>query len=397
MGENRKKENLLQKIEETRDVWTSMADEIFDHPEAGFQETMASGLLVNCLKDHGFQVETGIAGMDTAFRAEYVSGDGGPALGLLCEYDALEGIGHACGHHMQGPSCVAAAVALKECLKDLDYRLVVYGTPAEETVGGKILMKEKGYFKDIDVALMMHPSPTTTTDVKCMALATFEVDFHGRTAHAAMNPEKGRSGLDAIMLAAHGIECLREHVLEDTRMHYTILDVGGPSNVVQANTKMEICMRSYHTAYVEHVAKRVRKIIEGAALMTETEFEIHEQPFFQAKIPVLSLNEVLMENARALECPTIRPPREKTGSTDFGNVMYDIPGSCIRMAFVPEGTSAHSEEYLKAGKSEEAHEATILAAKVLAGTCYDLIMEPELLKKVIQEFQEKKAALGSFK
>lgn len=139
----------------------------------------------------------------------------------------------------------------------------------------------------------------------------------------------------------------------------------------------------------------MKKIIEGAALMTETEFEIHEKPFFQAKIPVLSLNEVLMDNARALECPTIRPPREKTGSTDFGNVMYDLPGSCIRIAFVPEGTSAHSEEYLKAGKSKEAHAGTILAAKVLAGACYDLITEPEQLNKVKHEFQEKKAALSS--
>ena len=156
-------------------------------------------------------------------------------------------------------------------------------------------------------------------------------------------------------------------------------------------------MRSYNTAYVEHVAGRVKKIIQGAALMTETEYEIHERPFFQAKIPVLSLNEVLMENARALECPTIRPPREKTGSTDFGNVMYDLPGSCIRIAFVPEGTSAHSEEYLKAGKSKEAHEGTILGAKVLAGACYDLIMEPDLMENVISEFEEKKAVLNRLK
>lgn len=386
------KNEVLNRIDESKARWISMADQIFDHPEAGFEEVFACQLLTQCLKEHGFTVQTGIAGIETAFRAEYICGKGTVSIGFLCEYDALKGIGHACGHHTQGPVCLAAAIAIKEVLRDLDYRLVIYGTPAEETVGGKILMKEQGCFQDIDVALMMHPGPTTTTDIKCMALATYEVDFHGRTAHAAMNPEKGRSALDAVMLTAHGIECLREHVLEDTRMHFAILNAGGPSNVVPADAKMEICMRSYDTAYVEHVAQRVRKIVEGAALMTETDFRIQEKPFFQAKIPVLSLNELLMENARMLNCPTIRPPREKTGSTDFGNVMYDVPGSCIRLAFVPEGTSAHSEEYLKAGKSEEAHIATILGAKVLAASAYDLITDPKRMQAIRQEFAEKKAA-----
>ena len=389
------KNDLFAQIDKTKEKWASMADTIFDHPEPGFKEVFASGLLTDCLRDNGFTVETGIAGIETAFRAEYQLGTGGPSIGLLCEYDALEGIGHACGHHMQGPACLAAAVAVKECCPDMNCRLVVYGTPAEETVGGKILMKERGCFQDIDVALMMHPSPTTTTDVKCMALATYEVEFHGRTAHAAMNPEKGRSGLDAIMLAAHGIECLREHVLEDTRLHYTVVDAGGPSNVVPADTRMELCMRSYNTAYLNQVTARVKKIIEGAALMTETTYEIHEQPFFKGKIPVLALNETLMDNAALVEAPTIRPPREKTGSTDFGNVMYDVPGSCIRSAFVPEGTSAHSREYLEAGKTKTAHACTITAAKVLAATCYDLITSPELMEKIQKEFTERKARLAA--
>lgn len=139
--------------------------------------------------------------------------------------------------------------------------------------------------------------------------------------------------------------------------------------------------------------ERVRKIVEGAALMTETSYKITEKPFFQSKIPVLSLNELIMEHARTLEAPTIRPPREKTGSTDFGNVMYDVPGSCIRVAFVPEGTSAHSQAYLDAGKSEAAHNCTILAAKVLAGVSWDLIHKPEVLAGVQEEFARKKAKL----
>lgn len=384
------KDIIFNEIDGAKDTWISMSDSIFDHPEAGFKEVYASGMLMKCLEENGFEVETGIADMETAFRAVYQNKEGGPSIGLLCEYDALEGIGHACGHHMQGPAILAAALAVKNCCKDEPYRLVVYGTPAEETVGGKILMKEKGCFQDIDIALMMHPSPTTTTDVKCMALATYIVHFHGKTAHAAMSPDQGRSGLDAVLLAAHGIECLREHVKEDTRIHYTILDAGGPSNVVPAEAVMEVCMRSYNTAYLETVVSRVEKIIQGAAFMTETSYEIEERPFFQAKIPVLSLNEILMDNARLVDAPTIRPAREKTGSTDFGNVMYDVPGSCIRMAFVPEGTSAHSQEYLDAGKSEEAHNCLILAGKILAATCSDLILKPELMERVKEEFGRKK-------
>lgn len=387
------KELLFQEIDGLSGRLTGLADDIFDHPEPGLKETRASGQLEELFREEGFQVETGIAGLPTAFRAVYENGSGGPSIGLLCEYDALEHIGHACGHHIQGPAVFGAAAAFQRVCRDLPYRLVVYGTPAEETIGGKILMKERGCFQDIDVALMMHPGPTTTTDIKCMALATYEVRFHGTAAHAAMNPEKGRSALDAVMLMAHGLECLREHVLEDTRLHYTILNGGGPSNVVPAEASMELCMRSYNTAYLQTVTQRVRKIVEGAALMTETQAEIEEKPFFQAKIPVLSLNQRLMDNAALVQAPTIRPPREKTGSTDFGNVMFDVPGSCIRVAFVPEGSSAHSQVYLDAGKSDAAHRCNLLAAKILAATCLDLVSDPQALPQIREEFQQRKAAL----
>lgn len=386
------KSRLFQEVDALSPQIIEAADDIFDRPEIGLQETYAAGRLTELFRSEGFQVETGTAGLPTAFKAVYDNG-GNVSVGLLCEYDALEGIGHACGHHMQGPSIFGAATALKRVCGGLPFRLVVYGTPAEETVGGKITMKENGCFKDIDVALMMHPSPTTTTDVKCMALTTYEVAFRGVSAHAAINPEKGRSALDAVMLMAHGIECLREHVLDDTRIHYTIMNGGGPSNVVPDYASAEICMRSYNTSYLYSVTERVQKIIQGAAMMTETEAEISEQPFFQAKIPVLSLNKILMDNAAIVDAPTIRPPREKTGSTDFGNVMYDVPGSCIRVAFVPEGTSSHSQQYIDSGKSREAHECTLLAAKILAASAFDLISDPDKMEAVRSEFRANKAKM----
>lgn len=391
------KKQLFASVDRLADRLTALADDIFDHPETGFHEVYASRRLCDVLREQGFSVEQGIAGLPTAFRAVYQQGEGGPSIGLLCEYDALETIGHACGHHAQGPCIAGAAAALKEVLqemkKELSCRLVVYGTPAEETCGGKILMKERGCFQDIDMALMMHLNPATNVDIKSMALATFQVTFQGTSAHAAISPEKGRSALDAVLLAAHGIECLREHVRDDTRLHYTIKDAGGPSNVIPCMATAEFCMRSYNTDYLYTVMERVRNIIKGAALMTETTYTIKEGPFFMAKIPVLTLNQLLMDNAILAEAPTIRPPREKTGSTDFGNIMYDIPGSCLRMAFVPEGTSAHSQTYLDAGKSEEAHQAVVLGAKILAAACWDLLSDPEKWKEVIDDFQQKKKSM----
>lgn len=387
---------IFENIDKMSRELTEMEDDIFDHPELGFKEFYAYKLLTDSLRKNGFEIEEGTADMPTAFRAVYRHGEGGPSIGLLCEYDALEGMGHACGHHMQGPAVLGAAYGVKEICGTKPYRLVVYGTPAEETAGGKILMKQKGCFQDIDIALMMHPSPTTTTDVKCMALSTYHVTFKGTPAHAAMNPEKGRSALDAILLACHGIECLREHVKEDTRLHYTILYAGGPSNVVPAEASVEFCMRSYNSDYLSTVEQRVKKIIKGASLMTETDYDIEEKPFFQGKIPVLSLNNLLMDMAEMVNAPAIRSPREKTGSTDFGNVMYDVPGSCIRVAFVPEGTSAHSKEYLDAGKSEAAHMCTVTAAKILAGACVEMIESEDLFKRIKEDFRKTKAGMQIF-
>ena len=368
----------------------SMADSIFDDPELGLNEFRAMKKITDFLRKNGFNVEENIYGFETAFRATYKSGKGGVNIGLLCEYDALEGLGHACAHHMQGPSIIAAAVALKNILKDYDFNIVVYGTPAEETLGAKVPMEKNGAFKDIDVALMMHGSPMTTTDVKSLALSNFDIIFNGISAHAALAPEKGRSALDGLLLLFQGIEFFREHVKEDTRMHYTIVDAGGPANVVPKYAKAKISLRSYDRNYLNDVIRRFKKIVEGAAMMTETTYEIIETKSLDSKIPVLSLNKILMDNAAEVNAPRIEPPREKTGSTDFGNVMFKVPGSCIRIAFVPPGTSSHSEKFIECGKNQDAHNAILLAAKILANSSFDLISKPELYNQVREEFKKNK-------
>lgn len=333
------KEVMFREIDEIRNEMTAMSDDIFDHPEIGMEEFHAQKVLTDWLEKEGFQVERGVVGVETAFKAVYSHGTGGPNIGLLCEYDALPGIGHACGHHMQGPSILAAAKALKDADIKEPYTITVYGTPAEESVSGKIRMIQNGCtFEELDVALMMHGGPATQVDVKSLANSKYKVIFHGVSSHAAIRPEKGRSALDGLILAFQGIEFLREHVNSDVKIHYTVVNCGGtPANVVPAYAEASVYVRSYNRAYLDTVCRRFEKVLKGAAMMTETEVEIIEEKKVDNKIPVLTLNDLVMKQAEELHAPQLAPAREKTGSTDFGNVMRRVPGTCARIAFVDPG------------------------------------------------------------
>lgn len=388
------KKLLGEVIEMHRAELCKMADLIYDFAEKSAEEYKSMELLTDYLQNEGFTVERGIA-LDTAFRATWdncrasVDDEGentAPVLGILVEYDALEDIGHACGHHMQGPAGIGAAIAIKDVMKDYPFKLVIYGTPAEETLGGKIVMLDAGYMKELDLALMSHGSPNTSVDEKCMALENFVVTFHGVKSHAAISPDEGRSALDAALLSFHAIEMLREHVKDDTRMHYTIRNAGGPPNVVPDLTVAEYTLRSYSTSYLNTVVERFYNILKGAALMTDTTYDIQRDLPFKSKIVCYSVNDLLMKNAAYEKAPSIAAPRKKTGSTDFGNVLYEIPGSCIRIAFTKPDAQPHSQEYLEAGKTDKAHDAICYAAKIMADTFCDVITTPGLLTQIKEEF-----------
>lgn len=388
------KKLLGEVIEMHRAELCKMADLIYDFAEKSAEEYKSMELLTDYLQNEGFTVERGIA-LDTAFRATWDNcraavddeeKNTAPVLGILVEYDALEDIGHACGHHMQGPAGIGAAIAIKEVMKDYPFKLVIYGTPAEETLGGKIVMLDAGYMKELDLALMSHGSPNTSVDEKCMALENFVVTFHGVKSHAAISPDEGRSALDAALLSFHAIEMLREHVKDDTRMHYTIRNAGGPPNVVPDLTVAEYTLRSYSTSYLNTVVERFYNILKGAALMTDTTYDIQRDLPFKSKIVCHSVNDLLMKNAAYEKAPSIAAPRKKTGSTDFGNVLYEIPGSCIRIAFTKPDAQPHSQEYLEVGKTDKAHDAICYAAKIMADTFCDVITTPGLLTQIKEEF-----------
>ena len=388
------REEVSRFIDGILDSLKQMSDQIFDYAELSGEEYQSSALLEDFLESHGFAVERGIAGLPTAFRAVYQQGEGGPSFGLLAEYDALS-MGHGCGHHMQGPAIAGAALCIRELAGSRPCRVVVYGTPAEEAIGGKIIMQEKGCFQDIDVALMMHASPTTCVDVKCMALEDFRVTFRGVSAHAAIAPDKGRSALDAALLSFQGIEFMREHVPEDTRMHYTILDAGGPANVVPEKATAEYTLRSYSTDTLKGITSRFYDVIKGAALMAGVQSDMERDNPFMAKIPCRQLNDLVMKYAAAFEAPRLSPPREKTGSTDFGNVMYFVPGTCIRIAFAKETSAAHSQDFLDDGKTENARRAIGLSAKILAAACLELLEDPAQLTRIREEFDANKKAAAA--
>lgn len=384
------KEKLYGLVLDQSQKLLEMADAIFDRPEYDGEEYFAAGLLEDYLEENGFQVERGLTDWPTAFRATWKQGEGGPRIGLLCEYDALRQLGHGCGHHMQGPCICGTAVALKNAGITKPFEVVVYGTPAEETRGAKITMWDNGYFRDIDVALMMHGGPDTCVDEKSLAMNSYQVIFHGQRAHAALAPEKGRSALDALLLAFQGVEFLREHVREDTRMHYTIEETPGPANVVPVRAVGSFTLRSYSREVLNEVCQRFEQIIQGAALMADVTYDMSKDKQMDNKVPCFTLNDIIMKNAEDCKAPGVTPPRKKTGSTDFGNVTNRMPGSCIRVQFVPTGTSSHSQAYVDAGKSPEAHEAVLTGAKILAATAWDLIATEGIMEKLWQDFEAAK-------
>jgi len=360
------------------------------NPELGNEEYLAVDRITSILERNDFIIERGLAGLETAFRAKYTIGSGGPTLGLLCEYDALENLGHGCGHNLQSPSILGAAIGLSK-LKNLPpCTIEVIGTPAEETTSGKIPMAKQGYFDHLDIALMMHGGDRTTVDGRSLAIDNFEFVFEGKGSHAAVAPEKGISALDGVLMTFNGMEYLREHVRSDVRIHGIITDGGKAANIVPERAAASFSVRAINRPYLDTVVERVLNVARGAALATGTKVHIHPKKSLESKLNVQALNDVLLKNAKLAGANNITPPRERTGSTDFSIVTHRVPGACIRVAFVPQGTPNHTRDWVAASNSKEGNEAIMTAAKSLGATCIEVISSPPLLKAIKEQFNEEK-------
>jgi amidohydrolase len=379
------KEQIYLTVDNIKDQLFEMNDFIHDNPELGNHEFKAVKLLTDFLAKNGFSIEIGLAGLPTAFKATYSHLDGGPTIGFLCEYDALEGLGHACGHNLQGPSIIGAAIALVKNLRCMPAKIIVFGTPAEETTGEKVRMANAGLFDELDLVLSMHAGDRTDIDNKLLALDVLNFNFRGKAAHAAVAPEQGRSALDGVLLTFNAIEYLREHVQDHVRIHGVITNGGKAANIVPEEASAQFYIRANNRPYLDTVLSRIYDIVNGAALSTGTTVEIERIQSFDNIISIETLNKLLLKYASECGATNIMP-REKTGSSDFSSVAYRIPGACLRIAFVPLNTPSHSRAWVEAGKTQKAYDAIIICAKALAASCYDLIYNPELLKQIKTEF-----------
>ncbi|MCW8984754.1 MAG: amidohydrolase [Thermoanaerobaculales bacterium] len=431
------KESAVEAIDAHRAELIELADQVWAFAETALRETRSAAVLADYAEAQGFVVERGVAEMPTAFVASY--GEGRPIIGILGEYDALPGIsqraqptpeplvpgaaGHGCGHNLFGAASLGAAVAIKELIAAGEFSGTIrfYGTPAEESVGGKLYMLRAGLFDDLDVALAWHPGDEITADTKGnQAVVDFVVDFEGRTAHAAFDPWNGRSAADGAEVFTFALNLMREHVRPTVRMHYVVTDAGDVPNVVPAHARVWCWLRDSSHAGVDGLLERARQIAEGAALSTGTTARLTVQSGDWEMLPMLSGAVLIHDNmmwlgpieytaeeqefARQIQSATdvepiglkgkpepldLDPRGIDGGSTDVGDVSWKVPTLHLSVTTAAAGAPWHAWPVVATGGMSIGHKGMVYAAKTLAATMVDLFADPAKLAEVRREFEEK--------
>lgn len=430
---------VVARIDETKAAFEATALKIWGFAEVGYKEKQSSALLQEQLKAAGFTVETGVAGMPTAFTASF--GRGAPVIAILGEFDALPGIsqaavpelspiagqnaGHACGHHLFGAASTQAAIAVKEWLQASGTAGTVrfYGTPAEEGGSGKVYMIRAGLFADVAAVLHWHPDDrNSVTMAPSQANKNGKFRFRGIASHAAGSPDLGRSALDAVLAMNHMVDMMREHVPQETRLHYIITRGGEAPNVVPAFAETYHYVRHRDPVQVKSIWDRLVKTAEGAALGTGTtvDWEVlggvydllpnevlgrvmhanlsqvggvtynDTEKDFAAKIGRTLFGKPLAPEVAALIQPFNASEPPQTGSTDVGDVSWNVPTMGIGTATWVPGTPAHSWQAVAAGGTSIGLKGMNVAAKVLALTCVDLFAQPKLLADARVEFERRR-------
>ena len=446
-------EQVWRAIDARRDDYAAFSDRVWEMPEIAYTETRSVAEHLAMMEKEGFRIERGLAGIPTAVMGEY--GEGGPVIAILGEYDALpnlsqeagiaehkeveaNGPGHGCGHNLLGAASLLAAAAVKDWLREnnLPGRVRYYGCPAEEGGAAKGFMARDGIFNDVDIAISWHPASFSGVN-EAVSLANTRIDFtfHGRSAHAAAAPELGRSALDAVELMNVGVNYMREHMPDHARIHYAMLDGGGIApNVVQSRAKVRYLIRARDLPELNMLVGRVRKIADGAALMTETRVETAVVSAVSNLLGNAPLERAMYDNFQRLGppqfddadkeyaaqiqatlsdadiaaahrrhglkveqgktlCDIIVPLENRgeggVGSTDVGDVSWAVPTVQARGATCAIGTPFHSWQLTAQGKSSAAHKGMVHVAKVMAGTAVDALRDPALIARAKAEFEER--------
>ena len=447
-------DRVWQIVEDRQEAFIGLSDRVWGMPELNFQEKRSAAEHVAMLHEAGFRVTEGLAGIPTAVMGE--AGSGGPVIAILGEYDALPGLsqeagvaehrpteangaGHGCGHNLLGAGAMLAAAAVKDWLAEqgIAGRVRYYGCPAEEGGAAKTFMVRDGVFADVDIAISWHPASfAAVNEAHSLAILQIDYDFTGRAAHAAADPELGRSALDAVELMNIGVNYMREHMPADARVHYATLDAGGIApNVVQARAKVRYIIRAGQLDELRVLADRVERIARGAALMTETAVEVsvlsgmsnllgnapleqalHDNlvrlgppPFdeadrdFARRIQATVGREDVVSAHRRFGVPVTEAPlcdaivpldargARMVGSTDVGDVSWAVPTVQARGATQAIGTPGHSWQMTAQGKMPAAHKGMVHVAKAMAGTAVDLLQDRALLQRAKADHQARLA------
>ena len=378
----------MRGVDDRRVELAGLAQRLFSNPELGFQEEQASAWLCEFLKGYGFQVEPGICDLPTAFRAEY--GRGQPTIAFLAEYDALPGLGHGCGHNLIAAAAVGAGVAMRGVVDSCGGRVLVVGTPSEEALGGKGLMVRRGAFDGVDAAMMVHPGVRDSLANASLACASLDVEFLGRSAHAAARPEEGVNALETMVLAFQAINSLRQHIRDTDRVHGVITHGGEAPNVVPRFCAGKFMVRAVDEDYLEVLKERVLNCFRAAATAGGAGLSYRWGEVQYAPMrPNLALGQAFADNLAALGRPLPAPNlRRPFGSTDMGNVSRVVPGIHPSIAIATPDVPPHSPEFAQAASSPQGEVAILLGAKGMGMTAVDLLTNPGLLEAVSKEFRE---------
>lgn len=363
-----------------------LSTEIFNHPEPGNQEVIASGLHMNLLKKYGFVVTPAYKDIPTAFRAQYQSGKPGPVIAFMAEYDALPGIGHGCGHNILGSVSTGAGILLSRVVDKIGGTAVVFGTPAEETNGAKVIMAERGAFDDVDAAMIAHPHSFHAKSGSSLAMHAIQFAFKGKNSHAASAPEAGINALTVIN-TFNNINALRQQIRSDARIHGIIKEGGKAANIIPDYCVAQFYVRATTKTYLTELTEKVKNCARGAALASGTKLEITNYELsYDNLVTNQALSEIYTEMLSEF-VDNIEESRLETGSLDTGNVSHICPAIHPYFDITKrEPIKPHTKEFAECTRTDYAYDQMMNTAKALAMTGAKVIQEPSLLKKIRYEF-----------
>jgi amidohydrolase len=383
------KKDVAAAIDAMREELLSMSHAIHGEPELALEEFKAAARLSGAVESHGIATQREAFGLKTAYAAEFGK-DGGPTVAILSEYDALPGIGHACGHNIIATAGFGAAMALAKLNGRLPGRVRYLGTPAEERFGGKELMAREGAFDRVDAAMMIHPSNLDLITMPCIAICDVEAVFHGRASHASAMPHRGLNALDAVVSAYQSIAQLRQHIRGTDRIHGIITDGGLAPNIVPERAACRFYVRALNGQELADLKPRVQACFEAGALATGCRLETKwgESDYLDLKTN-WPLAEAYECNATPLGrqfFPLKELPPGYAGSTDMGNVSHRVPSIHPCLGVAPMNVIIHNAEFARHAVSEKGDQAVIDGAKSMALTALDLMGDPGLLSRVKSDF-----------